>query len=97
MAPDLCILSLYPVSVSLSHFTLGHCIYPLEHPNHHQIFLVPDAPPELFRINGNVLKPDAPSAKNLVHVTTSIDDEYFPVKRRLLRPCLALTKARVAQ
>ena len=26
-----------------------------------------------------------------MHVTTSVDDEYFPVKRRLLRPCIALT------
>lgn len=33
----------------------------------------------------------APPATNLVHVYTS-DGEWFPVKKKLLRPCIALTK-----
>jgi hypothetical protein len=33
----------------------------------------------------------APPATNVVHVYTN-DGEWFPVKKKLLRPCIALTK-----
>ena len=32
----------------------------------------------------------------MVDVTTTADDEYFPVNRKLLRPCIALTSAVMA-
>lgn len=43
-------------------------------------------------IEGAVSKEASPPLKNIVNVTTS-DDEIFPVKTKLLRPCLALTSA----
>jgi hypothetical protein len=36
-------------------------------------------------------RPPAAAPTNIVHVTTS-DGEWFPVKKKLLRPCIALTK-----
>jgi len=38
------------------------------------------------------VKPPGPPPRNVVGVTTA-DGEYFPVKAKLLRPCLALTSA----
>jgi hypothetical protein len=37
-----------------------------------------------------LVKPPAPVIANIVYINTN-DDETFPVKRRLLRPCIALT------
>lgn len=39
-------------------------------------------------------RPAAAAPTNIVHVLTS-DGEYFPVKKKLLRPCIALTKVGV--
>jgi cytochrome b involved in lipid metabolism len=44
-------------------------------------------------IEGGVSKAAAPLPKDIVTVTTLVDDEQFPVKTKLLRPCLALTSA----
>uniref|UniRef100_A0A7S2S150 Cytochrome b5 heme-binding domain-containing protein n=1 Tax=Rhizochromulina marina TaxID=1034831 RepID=A0A7S2S150_9STRA len=42
-----------------------------------------------------VQRAEAPPATDVVDVTTA-DDEYFPVKKKLLRPCIALTSAVMA-
>jgi hypothetical protein len=44
-------------------------------------------------LNNAVTRAVAPPPTNVVHVFTS-DGEWFPVKKKLLRPCIALTKAR---
>ena len=41
-------------------------------------------------LSNMVEKPSLPPLRNMVDILTS-DDEVFPVKRRLLRPCIALT------
>lgn len=43
-----------------------------------------------FNLTNIVEKPSSPEIPNVVTVYTS-DDEEFPVKRRLLRPCISLT------
>ena len=47
---------------------------------------------EAFGLRGVVTRLERPVPSDLVHVTTS-DDEYFPVKKRLLLPCIALAGA----
>jgi hypothetical protein len=43
---------------------------------------------------GAVSRAAAPAATNVVHVYTN-DGEWFPVKKKLLRPCIALTKVSI--
>jgi cytochrome b involved in lipid metabolism len=44
-------------------------------------------------LEGAVAKAAAPPPRDMVAVTTARDGEHFPVKAKLLRPCLALTSA----
>lgn len=43
-----------------------------------------------YQLVNNPPLPPAPQRRDIVHIRTS-DSEVFPVKRKLLRPCLALT------
>lgn len=53
---------------------------------------VPTAGPRLRLVNARA-RAAAPPPTNVVHVYTN-DGEFFPVKKALLRPCIALTKVR---
>lgn len=58
---------------------------------HTTMYLTLDCAPEYCQlINPLPLPTQAPQLDNVVQIQTS-DDEIFPVKRRLLTPCLALT------
>ena len=59
-----------------------------------RVFLkVDDVCSESLELEGLLSKAKAPPPKDIVDVTTGADGEWFPVKKRLLRPCLALTSA----
>ena len=58
-----------------------------------RVFLaVDDVATDTLSLANNVSKAAAPPPKDIVDVTTG-DDEWFPVKKKLLRPCIALTSA----
>ena len=59
-----------------------------------RVFLrVDDVCADTLELSGLVAKATAPPAKDIVDVTTGADGEWFPVKKKLLRPCIALMAA----
>lgn len=55
-----------------------------------EVFITSECPSDVLLIEGIVKIPEALPLKNVVYIITS-DYEVFPVKRRLLRPCITLT------
>ena len=54
-------------------------------------FYVETSNPDVMRINGGKILPEGSLPEDVIHITTS-DDEWFPVRRILLAPCIKLTK-----
>lgn len=54
-------------------------------------FYVETSNPDVVRIHGGETLPEGSLPEDVIHITTS-DDEWFPVRRILLAPCIQLTK-----